>query len=62
MRVTVTHEMLALLLPLMAVVIVAGFAFMIYMARDLGRMVKAVAGLVYQEAEKTRATLAPRDR
>lgn len=52
-----THEMLAIFLGIVAVLIIAGFAWMVYLTRDIGRMVKAVAGMVYQEAEKTRARL-----
>ena len=54
---TVTHEMLAIFLAVVAVLIIAGFAWMVYLTRDIGRMVKAVAGMVYQEAEKARARL-----
>ena len=57
-----THEMLAVFLAVVAVLIIAGFAWMVYLTRDIGRMVKAVAGMVYQEAEKTRASLSPRER
>jgi hypothetical protein len=49
--------MLAIFLGIVAVLIIAGFAWMVYLTRDIGRMVKAVAGMVYQEAEKTRARL-----
>jgi hypothetical protein len=58
----VNHEMLAVLLAIVAVLIIAGIAWMAYLTRDISRMVKAVAGLVYQEAEKTRASLPSRDR
>jgi hypothetical protein len=51
--------MLAVFLAVVAVLIIAGFVRMAYLTRDIGRMVKAVAGMVYQEAEKTRSTLAP---
>ena len=57
-----THEMLAVFLAVVAVLIIATFAWMVYLTRDIGRMVKAVAGMVYQEAEKTRASLSTRER
>ena len=57
-----THEMLAIFLAVVAVLIIAGFVRMAYLTRDIGRMVKAVAAMVYQEAEKTRASLPKRER
>ena len=57
-----THEMLAIFLAVVAVLIIAGFVRIAYLTRDIGRMVKAVAGMVYQEAEKTRASLPTRER
>lgn len=57
-----THEMLAIFLAVVAVLIIAGFVRIAYLTRDIGRMVKAVAGMVYQEAEKTRASLPSRER
>ena len=57
-----THEMLAVFLAVVAVLIIATFAWMVYLTRDIGRMVKAVVGMVFQEAEKTRASLSPRQR
>ena len=54
--------MLAVFLAIVAVLIIATFAWMVYLTRDIGRMVKAVAGMVYQEAEKTRASLPTRER
>jgi hypothetical protein len=48
-------------LPSSPVLIIAGFAWMVYLTRDIGRMVKAVAGMAYQESEKTRAALPRRD-
>jgi hypothetical protein len=58
----VRHELLAVFLGVVAVLILATFAWTVYLTRDLGRMVKAVAGMVYQEAEKARASLSPRER
>ena len=57
-----THEMLAIFLAVVAVLIIAGFVRIAYLTRDIGRMVKAVVGMVYQEAEKTRASLPTRER
>ena len=54
--------MLAVFLAIVAVLLIAGFAWMVYLTRDIGRMVKAVAGMVYPEAEKTRASLPTRER
>jgi len=62
MEVQVTHEMLAILLVVVVALILATFAWMVYLTRDIGRMVKAVAAMVYQEAEKTRASLPTRER
>jgi hypothetical protein len=58
----VTHETLAVFLAVGAVLIIAGFARMVYLTRDIGRMVKTVAGMFYQEAENTRASLPSRER
>jgi hypothetical protein len=58
----VTHEMLAVFLAVVAILIIATFAWTVYLTRDVGRMVKAVAGMVYQEAKKTRASLPSRER
>jgi hypothetical protein len=44
-------------LGVVALLVIAGFVYIAYLTRDVGRMVKAVAGMVYQEAEKTRARL-----
>jgi hypothetical protein len=57
-----SHELLAAFLAVAVVLIIAGFVRIAYLTRDVGRMVKAVAGLVYQEAEKTRASLPSRER
>jgi hypothetical protein len=54
--------MLAVFLAVVAILIIATFAWTVYLTRDVGRMVKAVAGMVYQEAEKTRASLPSRER
>jgi len=59
---TVTHEMLQIFFGIVAVLIIAILAWKVYHTRDIGRMVKAVAGLVHQEAEKTRASFPSRDR
>jgi len=39
----VSHETLAVFLAVVAVLIIAGFARIDYLTRDIGRMVKAVA-------------------
>ena len=40
---SVSHETLAVFLAVVAVLIIAGFARIAYLTRDIGRMVKAVA-------------------
>jgi hypothetical protein len=53
----VTHEMLALFLVFLGVMVIAGFAWMTYVAREIHCNTRALAALVYQESEKTRAAL-----
>jgi hypothetical protein len=53
----VTHELLRILLVVLAVVVTAGFSWMTYVAWEIHRNTRALAALVYQESEKTRAAL-----
>ncbi len=52
-----THEALAVLIAVAAVISLALLGFAIWAVRDVARMTRAVAGLVYQEEEKTRTRL-----
>jgi hypothetical protein len=48
------------LLVVVVVLILATFAWVGHLTRDIGRMVKAVDAMVYQTVEKTRASLPTR--
>jgi hypothetical protein len=64
--VILTHEWMVVILGTLGAVHLAALVFAIWAVRDVGRMTRAVAGLVYQEEEKTRTLLqelcAPRSR
>jgi hypothetical protein len=48
----VTHSVLLIVLAIMSGIVIVGFGFMFWVARDISRMVRAVAGLVVQETAK----------
>jgi hypothetical protein len=51
----VSHSTLLIVLGITAGIVVAGFGcFMFWVARDISRMTRAVAGLVVQETAKFR--------
>jgi hypothetical protein len=52
----VSHSTLLIVLGIIAGIVVAGFGFMFWVARDISRMTRAVAGLVIQETAKLRRT------
>lgn len=52
-----THEWLAALLVTGGVITAGLLTFAIRAVRDIARMTRAVAGLVYQEEEKTRTLI-----
>ena len=52
-----THEGLAALLVIGGVIALGLLGFAIWAVRDVARMTRAVAGLVYQEEEKTRTLI-----
>jgi hypothetical protein len=54
--------MLAVLLVFVVVVVIAGFSWMTCVAWEIHQNTRALAALVYQEAEKTRAALGRLDR
>jgi hypothetical protein len=51
---SITHGELLIALIIIAGIVVAGFGFMFWVARDISRMTRAVAGLVVQETAKLR--------
>jgi hypothetical protein len=50
----VTHVDLLIVMAITLAVVVVGFGFMFWVARDISRMTRAVAGLVIQETGKLR--------
>ena len=48
----VTHADLLVVLAITLGIVILGFGFMFWVARDISRMVRAVAGLVVQETAK----------
>ncbi len=48
----VTHSDLLIVLAITLSIVVVGFGFMFWVARDISRMVRAVAVLVVQETAK----------
>jgi hypothetical protein len=54
--------MLAVFLGLVALFVIAGFSWMTYVAWEIHRNTRALAALVYQESEKTRAAIGRLDR
>jgi hypothetical protein len=54
--------MLGILLVFVVVVVIAGFSWMTYVAWEIHRNTRALAALVYQESEKTRAAIGRLDR
>jgi len=48
----VTHSVLLIVLAIASGIVIVGFGFMFWVARDISRMVRAVAGLVVQETAK----------
>ena len=48
----VTHSVLLIVLAITLSIVVVGFGFMFWVAWDISRMVRAVAGLVVQETAK----------
>ncbi|HEX9819023.1 MAG TPA: hypothetical protein VGD07_05345 [Methylomirabilota bacterium] len=50
----VTHADLLIVMAITLAIVVVGFGFMFWVARDISRMTRAVAGLVIQETAKLR--------
>ncbi len=48
----VTHSVLLIVLAIASGIVIVGFGFMFWVAWDISRMVRAVAGLVVQETAK----------
>jgi len=48
----VSHNVLLAVLAITLIVVIGGFGFMFWAARDISRMTRAVAGLVVQETAK----------
>ena len=52
-----THDLPAVLLLVLGVLVIAGFSWLTCVAREIHRSTRALAALVYQKSEKTRAAL-----